>query len=608
MENDDDINSINILVNSIDEMSNNNLIKSKYIICPKCKEKARIKINDYKIKLYDCKNGHNIDNILLEEYENTQKIDISKIICNICNINNKSKAYNNEFYICNECKKNICPSCKSRHDKNHDIIKYEQKEYLCENHNEIYIKYCNKCKINICLSCYDEHNNHEIISYEKFNPNIDKIKSDIIKLKDTIDIFKSDIKIIINKLNKVIENIDIYYNINKDIINYYEKKNRNYEILQNINEINNNIIKEINKKNKENNIINKFKEIMNIYKKMGNNEIELIYNINEEDKERGKINILGKSFVNNYKNICKIIYENNEYELNKEFKINNNNILKIRLKNILDISNMNNIFNGCDSLSSLTDLSKWDTTNINNMSFIFYNCTELESLPDISKWNTENVINMTGLFGCEYKYESKLKSIPDISKWNICNVKYLGGSYNSISSLSPLTDFEIKKMNENNEEYIESGIFYNCDSLSSLPDISKWNTNNVTDMSYLFSFCKSLSSLPDISKWNTSNVTNMCSLFSHCESLSSLPDISKWNTNNVTDMCSLFSDCESLSSMPDIFKWNTNNVINMSFLFYNCNSLSSLPDISKWNISKLKYKSCMLSGCNIISQIPSKFK
>ena len=55
---------------------------------------------------------------------------------------------------------------------------------------------------------------------------------------------------------------------------------------------------------------------------------------------------------------------------------------------------MNNIFNGCNSLSSLTNLSKWDTTNINNMSYIFYNCYELESLPDISKWNTENVYNM----------------------------------------------------------------------------------------------------------------------------------------------------------------------------------------------------------------------
>ena len=43
-------------------------------------------------------------------------------------------------------------------------------------------------------------------------------------------------------------------------------------------------------------------------------------------------------------------------------------------------------------------------------------------------------------------------------------------------------------------------MFYGCAKLSSLPDISKWNTNNVTDMNQMLYGCKKLSSLPDISK------------------------------------------------------------------------------------------------------------
>ena len=105
----------------------------------------------------------------------------------------------------------------------------------------------------------------------------------------------------INKLNEVIKNIDIYYNINYNIYKNYDKKYINYEILHN------NILNDINKINEDNNVINKFKEILNIYKKMNNNDIELIYNINDEDRKRGKIKIFCKSFVNNYKNICKII-------------------------------------------------------------------------------------------------------------------------------------------------------------------------------------------------------------------------------------------------------------------------------------------------------------
>ena len=41
--------------------------KVKEIICPTCGENCRIDIKDFKIKLYGCKNNHEINNILLEE-------------------------------------------------------------------------------------------------------------------------------------------------------------------------------------------------------------------------------------------------------------------------------------------------------------------------------------------------------------------------------------------------------------------------------------------------------------------------------------------------------------------------------------------------------------
>ena len=33
-------------------------------------------------------------------------------------------------------------------------------------------------------------------------------------------------------------------------------------------------------------------------------------------------------------------------------------------------------------------------------------------------------------------------------------------------------------------------MFYNCNSLSSLPDINKWKNNNVINMMNMFSGCK----------------------------------------------------------------------------------------------------------------------
>jgi hypothetical protein len=66
--------------------NNNTKIKSKQILCPKCGEDIRIEFNEFKIKLYECKNGHTINDICLEEFENTQYIDESKIVCDECKI------------------------------------------------------------------------------------------------------------------------------------------------------------------------------------------------------------------------------------------------------------------------------------------------------------------------------------------------------------------------------------------------------------------------------------------------------------------------------------------------------------------------------------------
>ena len=260
-----------IVVNSKDNIDNNkSLEKSKYIICPKCKENIKYKINEYKIYLYECKNGHRMNNILLNEFENTQYIDISKIICEKCKEKNKSETYKNEFYKCIECGINICQICKLSHDKSHNIINYDQKNYICFKHNDIYVKYCNKCsKINICFICENEHKDHDTIPYGEMMPNENEIKEYLNELRESIDKFKNNIEEIKLKLDKVKENIEIYYNFNNEIIKTYEKKNNNYEILQNIKEIKNyNILEEIKEINNEIKIENKINNIMKIYNKM----------------------------------------------------------------------------------------------------------------------------------------------------------------------------------------------------------------------------------------------------------------------------------------------------------------------------------------------------
>ena len=150
---------LNILVtNNKEYQIQTNEIISKDIICPECKENSLIDIKNFKINISGCKNNHVKKDILLYEFKEIQKIDLNLIICEICRQNNKGNTYNYEFYICNTCNKNICPLCKTIHDKKHKIINYDDKNYICNQHNESFHKYCKTCKDNICFICETKHN------------------------------------------------------------------------------------------------------------------------------------------------------------------------------------------------------------------------------------------------------------------------------------------------------------------------------------------------------------------------------------------------------------------------------------------------------------------
>ena len=75
---------MNVLVTKNDNNNENlNEIISKNIICPICKENILINIKNFKINLSGCKSNHVHNNILLTLFKETQKINLSNIICNI---------------------------------------------------------------------------------------------------------------------------------------------------------------------------------------------------------------------------------------------------------------------------------------------------------------------------------------------------------------------------------------------------------------------------------------------------------------------------------------------------------------------------------------------
>ena len=168
----------------------------------------------------------------------------------------------------------------------------------------------------------------------------------------------------------------------------------------------------------------------------------------------------------------------------------------------------------------------------------------------------------------------------------ICKMIYKNKTYELQEYLDDIdTNYKTKnlisiKLRLINNYFNASTMFEKCDSLISI-EMNEANNFYIINMRRLFYECNSLESIPDISDWDTTYVVDINGLFYGCSSLKSLPDISKWKTSNFRVVCSLFCGCSSLKSLPDISKWHMPFINLMNDLFYDCKSLTSLPNISQ---------------------------
>ena len=472
----------------IDDIQEEILKQSKDIICPICNEICLINFINYKINFNFCKNGHRFSNILFNEFNDLQKINESKIICNKCNEKNKNNTTDNKFYKCCNCNINLCPLCKLRHDKTHLIIDYDNKNYFCNEHGKRYILHCEQNNKDLCDSCEYPQKNKFSFLYKLSN----NIKNKMDNLRTKIDNLKEEISKCSNIINKVIDNLELYYNIANNIIKNFDKKYLNYYILMtinNINDFNDIIIKDISEILNEDNIEKKNNYISKIYEKMIIDvEFTLTYNINKV----GILRIFGEPFVKKNKNNFKLIINKKNYELTHilniidiETKKQSNEIINVELdlwtftgrlsknipKEVIKPEILNEVPKIEAKINEPFEIKLKQIKNITDISYMFGGCQMLRSVEN-SNWDTENITNMKAVFN---ECRSLIK-LPDISKWKLSNV-------DSISNL-----------------------FSECKSLQSLPDIYKWNTKNIQDMSFVFNRCMALKKLPDISKWNTSNL------------------------------------------------------------------------------------------------------
>lgn len=167
--------------------------------------------------------------------------------------------------------------------------------------------------------------------------------------------------------------------------------------------------------------------------------------------------------------------------------------------------------------------------------------------------------------------------------------------FGNLTNLTSIKGIENLKTNNVTDM---SGMFSGCESLASI-DVSNFDTRNVKNMSLMFCECRSLSFI-NLRNFDTQNVTDMTCMFCECHTIETI-DISSFNTEKVTSMYAMFEVCKSLKNV-NVSGLNTSNVTNIRKMFSRCLALTTL-DLSGFNTSSVTDMRNMFSNDSVLTTV-----
>ena len=311
--------------------------------------------------------------------------------------------------------------------------------------------------------------------------------------------------------------------------------------------------------------------------------------------------------------------------------------------NTKNVTNMEYMFNGCSALKTL-DLSSFDTKNVRNMGHMFDGCSTLTTIYTSHKYVTTACnydffmfAGCTNLVGA-VPYD-KNKGDKEMANYTTGYFTYkaskIAVSYALFDEATNTLTFkhdtnapiEAFMLNEGNNtpgwwykyhgdisKVVFDASFANarptscrewfsyCESLTTIEGIEYLNTENVTNMSFMFSNCPALTTL-DVSKFDTRNVEDMGDMFQNCLALKTL-DLSSFDTRNVEDMYNMFQNCFALKTL-DLSSFDTRNVVFMPCMFESCSALTTIYASEKFVTTAVGESYDMFKGCiHLVGAVP----
>lgn len=206
-----------------------------------------------------------------------------------------------------------------------------------------------------------------------------------------------------------------------------------------------------------------------------------------------------------------------------------------------------------------------------NFGWSFVNDKDRLKMLNISNWGTFNISAASTFWGCS-NMTITATDYPIISS---ASLAFTFASCSSITSID-LSGCDTSSVNGG------PGMFSSCRAMHTC-NVSTWNTSGFLDVSSMFINCTSLLSL-NLTNWNVSNIINLSTTFRNCIVLTTIGDVSGWNTFNVNTMFRLFFGCRNLS-LNGIQNWNVSNVLTMQELLRDADLFTA--SLANWDINQV---------------------
>lgn len=310
-----------------------------------------------------------------------------------------------------------------------------------------------------------------------------------------------------------------------------------------------------------------------------------------------------------------------------------------------DTSNLRNtggMFAGCKQLKDISALAKWNTSNVTDMRSMFERCYELEDISALSNWNTgkaekfQSLFNSTairnvdalanwnvsnvGMMSQIFRDCKNLSDISGLANWNVGNVTSFQRSFENtaITNLDALSNWDVSKATNMHEMFDECFNLVNADgvknwdvrnvtttfymfrssALENLNAFSKWQTDSLTNIAFMFSQNAKLKDISGIANFDVSKVTNMQNLFHGADVRSTLP-LKNWDVRNVENMQNMFNYNTNLSDLEGLRNWKTPSLTNMANIFNHDRNIKSIEPLRNWDVSNVTYLNNAFRGTGI---------